>query len=198
MKRFASSFGVVPFFVSSAVFAAEETEKKGMPQLDPSSYGSQLFWLAVFFCLFYLFLSLVAVPRLREILTTRHNRIEGDLNYATEASHQAEHLKQEWDQKLAEARDEGRGLIAAAMDKAKAEAVAREAALTADINQKLAAAEQSIATARSAALATINDIAAGIVAEALPKLAGITISSEEASQAVVRQKTGVKASKKAA
>jgi F-type H+-transporting ATPase subunit b len=188
MQRIAFSLGIMPCFVSVSAVAAAETAQKGMPQLDPGSYASQLFWLAVFFCLFYLFLSLVAVPRLRAILTTRHNKIEGDLAYATEASQEAERLKQVWDQKLAAARDEGRILIANAANAAQAEAAAKEAALTTDISQRLAAAEQSIAAARNAALGAINDIAAGIVTEALPKLAGMTISPEEAGHAVARQK----------
>ena len=197
MQRLIASFGVLPLFLSSAALAAE-TDKKGMPQLDPSSYASQLFWLAVFFCLFYLFLSLVAVPRVREILTTRQERIQGDLDFATTASQQATHLKQEWDAKLAAARDDGRGLIAAATETARAEAAKREAALTAEINQRLAAAESAIATARAAAMSTISEIAAGIVAEALPKLAGIRVSPDEAGQAVNRQTSGGKASQQAA
>jgi F-type H+-transporting ATPase subunit b len=197
MRRLISSFGLVPMFVSTAAIAAE-TDKQGMPQLDPSSYASQLFWLAVFFCLFYLFLSLVAVPRLREILTVRNDRIQGDLNFATAASQQATQLKQAWDEKLAAARDAGRVLIATATEAARAEAAAREAALTADINQRLATAESAIATARAAAMGTINEIATGIVTEALPKLAGIKISLDEASHAVSRQTATGKASQQAA
>jgi F-type H+-transporting ATPase subunit b len=198
MKRLLSSLGGIPLFLSTAAIAAADTDKKGMPQLDPSSYASQLFWLAVFFCLFYLFLSLVAVPRLRHILTTRHERIQGDLDFATAASQQAAHLKQEWDEKLARVRDEGRGLIAAATEAASAEAAKKEAALTADINQRLAAAESAIATARTNAMGAISEIAAGIVTEALPRLAGIKVSPDEAGQAIARQGAGGKASQKAA
>ena len=184
-QRFAV-LGIIPVLVPVVASAAADADKKGMPQLDPSSYASQLFWLAVFFCLFYGFMALVAVPRLRGILTTRQEKIDGDLNYATDASHQAEALKQAWDQQLAAARDEARNLLGSVANEARTKAAAEEAALTASINQRLAAAETSIAAARQAALGTINEIAAGLVAEIMPKLAGVTIAKTEAEAAVNR------------
>ena len=59
---------------------AQDADKKGMPQLDPSTYASQLFWLAVFFVLFYVFMRSVAMPRVDTILRTRETTISGDLD----------------------------------------------------------------------------------------------------------------------
>ena len=187
-QRFAV-LGMLPALLPAVAFAAADADQKGMPQLDPSSYASQLFWLAVFFCLFYGFMALVAVPRLRGILTTRQQKIDGDLNFATDASHQAEALKQEWDRHLATAHEEARRLLAGIATDGRSKAASEEAALRASINQRLAVAEASIATARQAALGTVNEIAAGLVAEIMPKLGGLMIAKAEAEQAVGRQAT---------
>ena len=48
-----------------------------MPQLDPASFPSQLFWLAVCFGTMLLVLSVFVLPRITRTLTTRQGRIDG-------------------------------------------------------------------------------------------------------------------------
>ena len=51
--RFMFSKIIVPiatFIYSLDVFSAEKKKKWGMPQLNPETFSSQLFWLVVFFC----------------------------------------------------------------------------------------------------------------------------------------------------
>ena len=47
----------------------------GFPPFDPSTFPSQILWLAITFGLFYLFLKKVIMPRLGGILEVRENRI---------------------------------------------------------------------------------------------------------------------------
>ena len=63
---------------------AEETKKSGMPQLDPSTFASQLFWLAVTFGLFLLIVWRVALPKIGRVLEDRRERIERDIARAGE------------------------------------------------------------------------------------------------------------------
>src|SRR5690606_23669808 len=49
------------------------------PPFDPSTYASQLVWLAVTFGALYLLMSKIALPRIGEILEVRRDRIESDL-----------------------------------------------------------------------------------------------------------------------
>ena len=53
-----------------------------MPQLDPASFPSQLFWLTVCFGTMLLVLSAFVLPRITRTLTTRQGRIDGDLQAA--------------------------------------------------------------------------------------------------------------------
>jgi F-type H+-transporting ATPase subunit b len=46
-----------------------------MPQFDPSSFTSQLFWLAICFSLIYFSMSRIFLPRVRNILKDRHDKI---------------------------------------------------------------------------------------------------------------------------
>ena len=51
-----ASFAGLTLALLAGVSRAAEGEKEGMPQLDPHSYASQLFWLTIFFILVFLFL----------------------------------------------------------------------------------------------------------------------------------------------
>jgi F-type H+-transporting ATPase subunit b len=184
MKRFPAFAGVMASF-SSAAFA-EEAEKKGMPQLDPSSYPSQIFWLAVFFLAFYLFMRGVAMPRLHSIIAARQARISDDLNHATTASGDAAALKDELDRSLNAAREQARGVLAAANDDIRALAAARDATLSAELAAKIEKAEAAIQVARGQALGSIEEIASGILVTALPKVASVSASDADIRSAVAK------------
>lgn len=49
-----------------------------MPQFDPSSFASQIFWLAICFGLLYFAMSKVFLPRIRDILHNRDTVINND------------------------------------------------------------------------------------------------------------------------
>jgi len=48
-----------------------------MPQLDVTTYTSQLFWLIICFSLLYLAIKYQTIPKLEQILQNRWNHIEG-------------------------------------------------------------------------------------------------------------------------
>lgn len=64
-----------------------------MPQFDPSSFSSQLFWLAVCFGIIYFSMSKVFLPRIRDILKDRHNQINGDESIALKIQEQIDEIE---------------------------------------------------------------------------------------------------------
>ena len=53
-----------------------------MPQFDPSTFASQIFWLVIVFGALFWFMTKKAIPRMTQILETRAERIQGDLDRA--------------------------------------------------------------------------------------------------------------------
>ncbi len=64
-----------------------------MPQFDPSSFSSQLFWLAICFGLIYFSMSKIFLPRIRDILKDRHNNINQNESLATKIQDQVEEIE---------------------------------------------------------------------------------------------------------
>ena len=77
----------------------------GMPQLDPSSFSSQLFWLTVIFALLYVLMARAIIPRIRYVLEKRQNHIMHDLDAAEKANEEAASAKKLYELELVKARD---------------------------------------------------------------------------------------------
>ncbi len=55
-----------------------------MPQLDLTTYSSQIFWFAICFIALYLAASCVILPRITAIIKNRKNIVDADLSLAKE------------------------------------------------------------------------------------------------------------------
>jgi F-type H+-transporting ATPase subunit b len=64
-----------------------------MPQFDPSSFSSQLFWLAICFGLIYFSMSKIFLPRIRDILKDRHNEINSSESVALRLQDQIDEIE---------------------------------------------------------------------------------------------------------
>ena len=62
------------YFFSFKVFAAEENG--GMPQLNPETFSSQLFWLGIFFILMFIIIHYLFLPKLEEVRSLRKKTID--------------------------------------------------------------------------------------------------------------------------
>lgn len=64
-----------------------------MPQLDFSTYTSQIFWLAITFIILYAFIQTYVAPAIESLISIRKNKIEQDLAHATEIRTKVEELR---------------------------------------------------------------------------------------------------------
>ena len=62
--------------------AASSSSGPKLPQLDLTTYSSQVFWLIVSFVVLYFLVAKLAMPRIAEVLEERQERIEDDLDKA--------------------------------------------------------------------------------------------------------------------
>ena len=85
-----------------------------MPQLDATTFLSQLFWLGGCFLSLYLILRHVALPKVARLLERRESTVEEKLNNASHYRKQAESLLTEYEGALSEARREAQEKYASA------------------------------------------------------------------------------------
>lgn len=155
-----------------------------MPQFDPTTFPSQLFWLVISFVVLYWVVARFAIPRIGDILEQRERVVQDDLDRAESLRAEAEQALADYEAAMASAREQARGLMLEVTNAAKEAAEARNKEVGAEVTAQIAEAEQRIATARDQAMASLTSIAADAAKDAAGRLAGLDVSSGEAEAAV--------------
>lgn len=155
-----------------------------MPQFDPSTFASQIFWLIVTFALVFIVAARIALPRVSEVLDNRRSRVDNDLTRARDLTEEAEQVLAAYEEELATARDRAKEALADAATSASKASEDRNAELTARLATESRAAQTRIAEARDAATAGIGEVAVEIAVEATDRLIGVRPGNDTAGSAV--------------
>ena len=143
-----------------------------MPQLDITTFPTQLFWLAVTFILLYVLMAKIGLPSVTAAIDARRTRIDDDLARAAQMKSEAETVLAAYEKALSEARVEAQATLKATSDKLAAEAAERQRELAATLAGQIEAAEQRIAAMKNEALAEVRGIAVDVGRVIVEKLTG--------------------------
>ncbi len=138
---------------------ATDAATPGMPQLDFSTFGNQIFWLVVTLVVIYLILSRVALPRIAAVLAERSGTISNDVAAAEDLKAKAIAAEEAYNQALTDARAEAAKIVAMTKADMKAELDAAIAKADAEISQKAAESEKVINDIRASALESVEEVA---------------------------------------
>ncbi len=163
--------------------AYTEHEDSVFPPFDSSTFGPQLFWLALTFGVLYLLMSKIALPRIGEILEVRRDRIEGDLAEAERLRQKTDQAIEAFETELADARAKSHGIADETRNKIKSEMDAKRRDVEADLAKQVATAEARILKTKTDALANVDQIAAETAVAVVGKLSG-KVSIKDARTAV--------------
>lgn len=155
-----------------------------MPQLDFSTFPSQIFWLAVSFAVLYALMATLIVPRIERIVTARQARVDGDLERAGRLQAEAEAIMQAYEKALGEARMQAQATMKATLDRLNQVASERQSQASAQIARRLEEAERRIAAEKTRALASLPQVAAEVAQSAIARLAGKEIAGGTVAAAV--------------
>lgn len=156
----------------STTLLATPAWAEGLPQLDTSTYSSQVIWLGITFVVLYVLMAKIALPKIGEVLEERQNRIDDNLAKAEELKAQADAASDAYDTSLADARAKAHDAIREVKEAAFAEASKRQKAQNEALQAKIAESEKAIVKARDEALDGIKDVATDVATAAVEKLLG--------------------------
>ena len=177
---------VVPLLMSPGLSwaAGGGDEAGGLPQLDLTTWPTQLFWLVVTFAIMYLLMSVMVTPRIRSVLEDRQQRITNDLEKARDADTKVTEMRLSYEASLEAARTEAAAKARDALSEAKATADAAEAEMATKLNQKLKSAETKLMKMRDDAMASIDEVAAEITAQTVSHLTSLKPTKAAVSKSV--------------
>jgi F-type H+-transporting ATPase subunit b len=154
------------------------------PPFQSENFPSQLVWLAVTFVLLYALMSRIALPRIAGILADRDKHIADDIAAANRFKQQSEAAHAAYEKALADARSRAQSIANATREQQAAAAEATNKRLEAQLHERIAAAEQSIAASRTSAMSNVGSIASDTAAAIVERLIGQAPAAHEVAAAV--------------
>ncbi|RCL02812.1 MAG: F-type H+-transporting ATPase subunit b' [Candidatus Tokpelaia sp. JSC188] len=154
------------------------------PPFDFSFFESHVFWLFICFGFFYLFMSRVILPRIGDVIRSRHDKITADLDYATCMKQETDAVIIACEKSLSEARKRADAIVSTASDKAKAKAELERYTVQVELNNKLAEAKSHISNIRDKALRNVGVLAEVEAARIVQKLIGRSVNKAFIKKAI--------------
>ena len=88
------------YLFSFSISAAE-----GMPQFNAKTFPSQIFWLVITFSILYALVTWVLLPRIRENIRLRKNKVSNNLERSEAIKNDIEKMIKEYDLKVSQAKE---------------------------------------------------------------------------------------------
>lgn len=143
-----------------AAAEAAHSEGGGLPQMDVTTFPSQIFWLAVTFGLLYWIMSSLVLPRIGAAIEERRDRIADDLDRASESKRMAGEAEAAYNRSLAEARARAQAIAGETREEVNAEIASLQKDAEETLASKTEAAEARIAEMKKSASAKVREAAA--------------------------------------
>jgi F-type H+-transporting ATPase subunit b len=150
-----------------------------MPQLDISTFASQIFWLVVTFGVLYLIMARSALPVIREVLQTRQTRIFEDLRKAEKLKEEAESAEADFTSVIVNARGKASRTLAKVREKASAESEKRHAKLDDTFARQAKESDHRIEIIKKEAVSEMVPVTVEITREMVKKLVNIDVDNDK-------------------
>ena len=180
MRLFLLIFGV--FITSQINLLAAEA---GMPQLDSTYWASQSFWLILIFSFLYLALSKIFIPKIKESIDDRENKIKDDLDEAQKLKLIAEKKLKEYEITIESAEKEFQKIIFESKNKLSSEIQNKKRKIEKEIEAEMKIAEQDIENLNKNSLTSISAISEEMTSKIIEMVSGEPLNQSSIRAAVL-------------
>ena len=155
-----------------------------MPQLDPTSFPSQIFWLVVTFLFLWWLMAKVALPKVGLVLEERQKKISDSLDMADDLRKEAASELESYEIAISKAHDEARKVINDANQEGTQASANQLAEMRISLTNQIAEMEREIESVKEKALEDIGQSAREVAISTLDKLVGIKIPAKTLNAAI--------------
>ena len=179
MKRY---FGLIIALLAmqNVLFAAEA----GMPQLDPKYWASQAFWLILVFTILYIFIAKFYLPKIKNNLDNRENRIKDDLEDASKFKELSESKLKEYEKILEEAKKEVIKIHIESKNLLDKDIQSKKELIEKEIEKEITKAQKEIIDLKKNSIFSIQKISENIASNIIEKISGDKLNESSIKAAV--------------
>ena len=127
-----------------------------MPQLEITTYPSQIFWLVISFLLLYLIMSRIIIPRISSVIKSRETEIKNNIHISEQMYKDTEIINDEYEETKKNIENEARQIINHLKETTNKKITKSTELLKKRLEQKLEKNEQEIINKKKKALKEIN------------------------------------------
>ena len=164
--------------------SAQSAETRGMPQLNPEFWISQIVWLVITFGILFIVLSKFILPKISDNLETRKSQILENIENAEKQREESEKKLKEFDKIIVESKNKAKNLFNDARQKVLDDVNKKKAALEKIIDDEINAAEQEIDQLKKSSHEKITKIAIETSSDLVKQLIGEEVNNSSISAIV--------------
>ena len=188
MKQYLNFF-IALIAIQGDLYAAEA----GMPQLDPKYWASQAFWLILVFTILYISISKFYLPKIKNNLNDRENRIKDDLEDANKFKELSELKLKEYEKILEDAKKEVIKIQIESKNILDKDIKSKKESIEKEIEKEIINAQKEIKDLKKSSVSDIQKISENIASNIIETISGdkLNESSIKASvENILKKNTG--------
>ena len=157
----------------------------GMPQLDPTYWASQAFWLILIFTGLYLVLANLFIPKIKSSIDNRENKIKDDLDEAQKLKNLAEQKLKEYELSIESAKKEVQKIIFESKNKLNLEIRNKKKKFEKEIEIEVESAEEEIENLKKNSLKSISAISEEMSSKVIEQISGEPMNQSSVKAAIL-------------
>tara|TARA_B100000242_G_scaffold92175_1_gene62595 strand:- start:28 stop:603 length:576 start_codon:yes stop_codon:yes gene_type:complete len=163
-------FGIIIVLsaIQNDLFAAEA----GMPQLNPKYWASQAFWLILVFTILYISIAKFYLPKIKNNLDNRENRIKDDLEDANKFKELSESKQKEYEKILEDAKKEINKIHVESKNTLDKDIYTKKQSIEKEIEKEISKAQKEISDLKKNSVSDIQKISENIASDIIEKISG--------------------------
>ena len=166
--------------MNTNLFAAEA----GMPQLDPTYWASQAFWLILVFTILYISISKFYLPKIKNNLDNRENKIKEDLENANKFKEQSDAKLKEYERILENAKKEVSKIHFESKNILDKDIQSKRNVIEKEIEKEIQKAQKEIAEIKKNSVTSIQSISENLALNIIENISGDRLNESSIKAAV--------------
>ena len=162
------SFIIAFLAIQNDLLAAEA----GMPQLDPKYWASQAFWLILVFTILYISIAKFYLPKIKNNLDNRENRIKDDLEDANKFKELSESKLKEYEKILENAKKEVIKIHIESKNTLDKDIKTKKETIEKEIEKEIIKAQKEIIDTKKNSISDIQKISENIASSIIETISG--------------------------
>tara|TARA_B110001450_G_scaffold213594_1_gene206020 strand:- start:78 stop:653 length:576 start_codon:yes stop_codon:yes gene_type:complete len=179
MKRYIS-LTLVILTIKTNLFAAGA----GMPQLDPTYWASQAFWLILVFSILYISIAKFYLPKIKKNLDDRESKIKEDLDEANNLKILSEKKLKEYEIILEDSKKEVTKILLDTKNNLDNDIKNKKDAVEKEIEKEILKAQKEILELKNSSISSINSISQEMASNIIEKISGDKLNESSIKAAV--------------